>query len=500
MLQPFDALRKGSTAPSRAVTVDYDSLPPQAVIFRTLKAGNLSLASACCIMTLLANLLSVAFSNVLRERANMVSRSHNYTTEYSLPLSGGSAIPNSTYDQFYIAMSNLTAGTPLPAWTDDSFFYIPFGGFDPDNTTAALYRAKTPAVSASLKCYPMQQTQDGNNLTWTISAGSPSCDLTSLWTYESTRSRVPEAIEHTTFLSNGTSDESHYADCELTVFAGWERSSLEPTSHQPPNASWLGCKPELNIELREVTVNNQGLVQYSTSTGDVLDGPHQLFKPDAKSVIDAVHLLLGTTNTPRRPFSNAVIYHNDSYPSDFFNYLMVQTLNDSAILDPSMPPPSFDTTAPVFEELYTRIFAIIMGTHFSDVLQSNNKKVDVAGFVLTQERRIFVSKPMFLIAVAILGTYMLVTVTLYVHRPWKVLPRMPTTIASQIAFFAASHGLSDFATTSSMSEKGRNSYIKRLRRKYGFGKFVGTDGKGHIGIEREPLVQVLTKQDMRAMR
>lgn len=143
MLQPFDELRKGSAAPSRAITVDYDSLPPQAVIFRTLKTGSLSLASVCCIMTLLANLLSIAFSNVLRERMTVVRTVQNYTSEYTLPLHGGSGIPNSTYDQFYIAMSNLTAGTPLPAWTDDSFFYIPFGPLGLDNTTIVSYQAQT---------------------------------------------------------------------------------------------------------------------------------------------------------------------------------------------------------------------------------------------------------------------------------------------------------------------------------------------------------------------
>lgn len=51
-----------------------------------------------------------------------------------------------------------------------------------------------------------------------------------------------------------------------------------------------------------------------------------------------------------------------------------------------------------------------------------------------------------------------------------------------------------------MSEKERNSHVKGLEQTYGFGRFVGTDGKPHIGIEREPLVQVLTRQDLRAMR
>jgi hypothetical protein len=77
---------------------------------------------------------------------------------------------------------------------------------------------------------------------------------------------------------------------------------------------------------------------------------------------------------------------------------------------------------------------------------------------------------------------------------------MPTTPASQMAFFAASHALRDLAETSDMSEKERNSYLEWSRQRHGFGKLVGTDGNPHIGIERELLVQALTKQELRALR
>ncbi|THV67308.1 hypothetical protein D6C81_06928 [Aureobasidium pullulans] len=497
MLQPYEKLRKGNTPPSRALTVDYDSLPPQAILFRALKAGSISLASVCCIMTLLANVLSVAFSNVLHERQTTILTPQNFTADHRLPLSG-SNIPNSTYDHYYIAMSNLTAGTPLPAWTDEKFFYVPFGGLESRNTSTALYQARTPAVSASLQCYSLRQTRHGERLTWDIPADSPTCNSSSLFTHGSFQSRVPEALEYTSLWPSRFGDD--ISDCELTVQAGWGRSSLVSTA-DPVNASWLGCKPELRIELREVTVDSRGLVQYSEPTDDILDSREQLFEPNAKSIIDAFHILLGSSNTPEYPFHSAAGgAHNDSYPSDFLNYLMAQALNSSAILDPHLPPPTFDTTAPVLEALYTRLFAIVLGTHVSAVLEKNNETALVTGFVVAPETRVFVSEPMFLVSVAILGIYILFTIVLYVCRPWKMLPRMPTTIASQIAFFAASHAMHDLADTSSMSEKERNSQMIGPRQRYGYGRFVGTDGKVHIGIEREPLVQALNKQDLRTMQ
>ena len=73
---------------------------------------------------------------------------------------------------------------------------------------------------------------------------------------------------------------------------------------------------------------------------------------------------------------------------------------------------------------------------------------------------------------------------------------MPTTIASQIAFFAASHALEDLKGTSAMTTQGRNRYVESLGSRYGFGRFLGTDGKTHVGIEREPFVQPLKKEDL----
>jgi len=157
-------------------------------------------------------------------------------------------------------------------------------------------------------------------------------------------------------------------------------------------------------------------------------------------------------------------------------------------------------TAPLMEALYAQIFAIVLGTHVEAIFQLSNETSAVEGFVLTSEPRIFVSPATFILSMVILGTYILFTVILYVRRPWKILPRMPTTIASQIAFFAASHTLQDFASTPDMSERVRNPDARGSRQRYGFGRFIGTDGRAHIGIEREPLVQILTKSDLTLMQ
>jgi hypothetical protein len=500
MLQPYEQLRKGNAAPSRSLDATYNSLPPQAAMFTALKTRYISLASVCCVMTFLANVVSVAFSGVLYEHTILLPKSQNFTVDYQLPINS-SGISNlysdMTYDHFYVAMSNLTAGTPLPAWTDERFFYVPFQ--DGRNTSSMLYRARTPAVSASLHCYPIYQRLTGNTLMWDMAAGSPSCNLTWLPTYESVSSQTPEAVEYMKFMSSVT-DNNTSLDCDLTVLAGWGRSSTRSTN-QPLNASWIACQPQLRIELREVTVDYQGLVQSSTPIDDTMERDNHVLQASSNAITDAFHTLLEGSNMPQYPHDPSTnSFHNDSYPSDFYNYLIAQTLISSATLDPLVPPPSFNTIAPVMEALYTRLFAIVLGTHIDTLLQPTDRKLIAAGFILSPEIRIFVSSPMFILSIAILSTYILFTVTLYIRRPWKILPRLPTTIVSQIPFFAASHMLQDFSIMPDTSGRERSPNAQGTRQRYGFGRFIGTDGKAHIGIEREPLVQILSKEDLRLMQ
>jgi hypothetical protein len=322
MLQPYEQLRRGNAPRSRSLDTTYHCLPPQAVIFKVFKSGHLSLASLCCVMTLLANVISVAFSSLLYERIIMLPAPQNFTAQYQLPISP-SGIPSSnyassTYDHFYVAMSNLTANTPLPAWTDQSFFYVPFQELDNRNASTTLHRARTPAISASLHCYSINQRLLGKNLTWDIPAGSPGCNSSSLQTYESVESQSAEAVEHIMFSSSYSTGHL-ISDCELTVLAGWGRSSTTSTQ-QPLDASWLGCQSKLHIELREVTVDQQGLVQTSVLTDDMIDHDNQLLQGESKNILDAFHTLLTTSNTPRYPYAPPQnSFHNDSYPSDFFN-------------------------------------------------------------------------------------------------------------------------------------------------------------------------------------
>ena len=96
---------------------------------------------------------------------------------------------------------------------------------------------------------------------------------------------------------------------------------------------------------------------------------------------------------------------------------------------------------------------------------------------------------MFYIAVAILGFQLIVGTIIFVSTPRHLLPKFPYNLASEISFFHASSALSDVAGTANMSSAMRNRHLKRLGGTYGYGRFKGSDGESHVGIERMSMIR-----------
>jgi hypothetical protein len=168
MLQPLEELRGGNAVASRSIDADYSTLPPQLVIFKALRSSHFKLA-AVCVMALLANILAVAFSGLFQELPTLVphtldmippyesnfvaingSVGPSLITEHGVPLSGAFT-GGLGMNQFMVAESNYTSGTPLPPWTDDQFFYIPFVDTH-DIGKAEEIEAQTMAFGAAIEC------------------------------------------------------------------------------------------------------------------------------------------------------------------------------------------------------------------------------------------------------------------------------------------------------------------------------------------------------------
>jgi len=157
---------------------------------------------------------------------------------------------------------------------------------------------------------------------------------------------------------------------------------------------------------------------------------------------------------------------------------------DSGFLDPALPPPDFDIIADMFTRAYQKTFAIWLSLDHERLLSLAPKSdnPDITATIRRPEIRIVVSQPMTILSSTILGLYIVVAVAVYARRPGKFLPRQPLTMASDIALFAASKAVREMETAD-MSNCG-----PAKEEKFGYGSFIGVDGKPHVGVERVPFV------------
>lgn len=514
LFQPFEELHKKESPARRSINLKYSSLPPQLVVFKALHANHLIL-SAVCTMALLANVLAVAFSGLLDEDTLSVARQYTAFPTYEGQLK--EHISNSTESgnpvPFYYAMANYTSGTPMPPWTSDSAFYLPVSHEAHLNQSDRLAFSNIPMLTTDLDCNPINQAHGSS---WKFDRGSfaNSSSASANMTVSMLDDRGETMSCATEPLSMSSS--SYPFPCHSQQVMALEMmaplmdpsaalSGAGPVDHDACQGLWVGiwarksasalCEQnafELSDEEATAMVCRAKVVVQSanaTFSGDhyVLDEqnkgpPHDFGGSDTliKEVTEAMWL------APNRDYmqDQRGTWHNDSFPSDWNSYVMNLMNPDSGLLDPALPPPSFNLTADLFTKSYRKLFAILMGMDHERLLAKAAE--DSPAFdatILHPEIRIVVSKPMIVLSSTILGFYIIVAIAVYAHRPGKFLPRMPLTMASDIALFAASQAVAEIDENErSGKELGAN------RKRFGYGSFIGTDGRPHIGVERAPFV------------
>ncbi|KAK0728188.1 hypothetical protein B0T26DRAFT_748445 [Lasiosphaeria miniovina] len=155
-------------------------------------------------------------------------------------------------------------------------------------------------------------------------------------------------------------------------------------------------------------------------------------------------------------------------------------LNSTDLVDPSLGVPRHDVVILAAEDMYRRLFAVLIGQNL-DMFQQT-------------ETRIFVDSTAFLVDVAILCLDAGVLAVFYFRQRRAFLPRLPTSIASGAAYVVSSRAVREHGDDE-YEEEGEDETAKRwrgsLRPTYSFGRYVGVDGKLHVGIELDPLVMLV---------
>jgi hypothetical protein len=151
---------------------------------------------------------------------------------------------------------------------------------------------------------------------------------------------------------------------------------------------------------------------------------------------------------------------------------------------------------PIVEDIYQRLSATLIGLNAHIFTSASSANSTLQATVTITETRIFMDPTMFQISVTILILHLLTAIIYYTRRPKRFLPRMPTTIASLIAYISMSHAINDVGTRT----KGMASPILRTLARYSYGRFIGMDGKLHVGIERSSRVNPVESEHMNLRR
>lgn len=475
-------------------------------------------------MVLLANVLAVALGGLMYEDTASIITAAQVSQSLSprfrnldgtgTPFNGKQEINSqggTTAEPFYREMSNLTANTPLPAWVDNQHAYLPVN-LNGMNRTATI-QFETIAIGADLRCeslnthgannYSLSFDEDASgisiNVTLSRDDGSlAKCTNFRPWTrsyadsaLNSLRDSQPGhvAVELNAMLSSRRTVPKDDLFCRQHILAGWARADWTVvvgkgagnTVHGLPkmklasmNQTMLLCRPTISIGTADIVVDSDGRVQRLLSANLSSTSLEQyLTSGSADLVAQANQFLIDSDST----------WHNDSAPSDYNNYLMKKITGDTSLLDPAQPVPSPDVAAEAFATVYRRLFALLVGVNTNLLFEDAQDPVTVKARLVTPQTRIVLSTPAFIVVEAIFAIYIITTIFFYARRPWRILPRLPGSLASNIAFFAAS---SAFEETTSGSRDGANASWR-----WGYGTFIGPDGRCHIGIEREPYVNTL---------
>lgn len=394
ILRPFEELRVGDARPSKSINLKYTSLPPQMVIWRALRARHFLLAAVCAI-GLSANVMSVALSGLFQTSVNPIASGGTFKPQYQ-PMFDQSTLDLNSSDPSYVAKANISDGTSLPPWISRERYFLPFTmgpNLNPNDSTTK-YKALTRGFGVSLNCVPADYNSTAFMMAgplWTTGASTPVVvpqqitngrDVTCSNTIQGPfggQNNSKAAVEVLQPLTSSYSSREEETDdiCDTLLLSGFLRANLtvsvenmktdntEQDQDWTPtilainslSSLWMVCQPTLHTSAYSVTVDRNGRVQEYAQVGPETGDLTQFFSNSSslRSIIGQTRRFWGSST------DTMSYWHNDTFVDTWFAYFVKEIANSTVFVDPEMPEPTFDAIAPIVEDIYTRVFAIILG-------------------------------------------------------------------------------------------------------------------------------------------
>ena len=497
ILRPLSELLAGNASSSRSLDVRYTSLPPQLVFWRAFRSRHYLLAAVCAI-GIAANVLAVSMNGLFE----IHDSSHDVDIDiWSQPNDNfvGMSLTQNT-DHLYMAQANFSGNVPLSPWTSREAYFLPFLKEEDVMPGTQTVKAKTTGIGATLKCQPVVLNTEAFvrgdterfKITTKSASGRPiTCGLDSGPLGGQSNSFAAAEVWRPAFTTSTDPEEINV--CTHTIVAGFVRANLSlPRSEYKTDNNvvggstveisainsleglWLSCQSALTSAKYEVTVDPRGQIRSYVPVTPKVAMPETYFRN-------------GTSPRDAMWFTNMLMYpgvkdsqpwwHNDTFVDTWFGYFVKTLSRSNSLIDPVQPPPDFSTVGPVVEDIYTRISAINLGLH-PEWFSRSTSSMTVRGTASMPVRRVFMSWTMYFISTTLLGLNIMVAIIYYTRRPGPFLRYMPDSIAHILSLFEASSLIQE--------EKNGEAWQKHFQ--FGYGKYIGTDGRPHLGIERKPFI------------
>lgn len=528
VMKPMEELQKMSADARRSLLLKYNSLPPQLNTWYAIRARH-SVIAVMTLVAVLANVLTIALAGLFIQKP-VVQVQQSISTAICSPVTAGDlqyvSVGNNSFggaqaQAYLVALSNFTGGTSLPPWTSAQYFFMPVKFKQAETIDGQEYILNTTGYGSDLTCQELTVDPSDNMVNITFNSTA-------------TQARIAtQYIESDSFLvncatgmnlggipngrkgfelvgsisnpnpsimtANKTRSESV---CSRKITKGWARADLEmqpdPSNRTTSGPSGLqrveisnlqtsivSCEARLKSVPLKVTFSEVGAVLDSVPIGEpIYDDP----KTNLSLILrETAELLAGGGPV------GGIFWHNGTLAVDYVQEMIRDLTKSTNFVDPATPLPDFATISSTLKDLHSRLFAIQMSLRTSAFLSAPASSAPIPVQIASFETRTFMSESMYRLALAILCIDIVVAFVFFLQAPRPFLPRLPTTVASQLAFFGNSHAWADVQDAARNAPDGELLDLAKNKRKYGYGSYVSSDGRPHMGIERVPFVQPVAR-------
>ncbi|PUU77615.1 hypothetical protein B9Z19DRAFT_1085833 [Tuber borchii] len=413
-------------------------------------------------------------------------------------------------EHWLVLNTNAIEGTDLPAWVTEEFYFLPFES-DLGNKSD-LRTSMTQGYGGSLTCRLLPrgtlQQIDEINMGVGVNVTLPAPDGGSLRCRNTGgmdplllgRGTRPFAVEWVRSLeASNVSDQEAVQACSSLILASWGRGEVAPYKYINGTVSvesfatmqsetTIICSQQISTGEFKVTVDGEGHVKGSKLIGELKSDDPKIFN-QSTTVGNFTAQLATLFGKPPSSGIDSRIMHNDNSSHSFSQFIGEYLINKT-LSDPTTPSPSFVDVQHALSMVYKRFFTILLAQNQDTIFVPAGKvRRSEVGKLESLKPRMSMDPVMFYIAVVILGFQLITGAIIFASRPRCFLPRFPYNLISEISFFHTSSALSDVSGTANMGSAMRSRHLRGLGWTYGYGRFRGSDGKKHVGIERMSLIR-----------